>query len=157
MGRKKAMAFNAAGPTANYLSVESLNRIMNRQFPAGVSLNFGEGVKNGIDFTYKPNRGSFRKLFSLWDEALRADFDMDCYRMGYMREQTNKLIECFVFYGYKITVDYFDENAIIDFVSPVYKDAVLEYSFGQFLVLFSRRFKIKVINEHLLNMFPLTQ
>lgn len=153
MKRKQALAYNATGPTCNYIGTENLNRIMNRCFPGGVSAYNGREVFGGTDYTYKPNRGSFRKLFSLWDEMMNTDLGDDCYRIGSLYENLNKKIEVYCFYGYKITVDYFDENAVIDFVEPVFKDSILEYAFGKFLVAFSYRYQIEIVNNHLLNMF----
>ena len=155
MKRRKAIAFNAGGPTINYLSNEAINRVMNGAYPAPVSTYNGSGkVFGGTDYTYKPNRGSFRKQFDLWNEMLRIDDLSDnCYKIGSLLDNLGKKIEVYSFFGYRITVDVFDENAVIDFSKPIENDSVLEYAIGKFLVHFGKRFKIQIVNEHLLNMF----
>lgn len=156
MKRKKAMAFNERGPTINSLSAESINRIMNRTFPCAVSNNNGVGMRYAEDLTYRPNRGSFRRCFKLLtEEDVENGADFDIFKIGQLwSQQTGKPIDVFCFYGYRITIDIFDENVIVDFTKPIYKDSCLEYSLGKFLVTYSKRYRVKVINEHLVSVWP---
>ena len=155
MKRRKTMAFNAAGPTCNYIGLENINKIMNRCFPDGVSAYNGAEVFGGTDYTYKPNRGSMRKRFKMLTEKdYERGYDNDVYKISSQYDILEKRIDTWVFYGWVIAIEFFDENAVVDFLRPAFKDANRSYSFGKFLVRYSRRYDVSVLNEHLINVRP---
>ena len=164
MKRKQAMAFNAGGPTANFISREDLNRICTGGFARGISLNFGFENSGGYD-SYQNANGcrpkTFRQCFPMYKRSdlwERYDFDRDVwledvFYMGLLHENNNLNTgrPVWSWFGYRIVIEYFDDNAIVDFTGPIDKDANLSYAFGKFLVVFAKQFDIKVLNDHLLN------
>ena len=163
MKQKPAITRNM-GPTWRYISIEDLNRIRTGDFAGFVSNNNGVDVRGGFDYSYMKAQGTrpatFRKTFPMYgkfDLLGQYDFDRhewlnDVYYCGILDEPgTNVGRPVWYWFGYRIVIEFFDNNAVVDFTGPIDEDANLAYAFGKFLVVFGKKYEIKVVNDHLLN------
>ena len=163
MKRKQAITRNM-GPTCGFISIEDLNRIRNGLLPRAVSANNGVDVFGGTDYSYMNAQGTrsaaFRKKFPLYGRfdflskynPMRDEWLDNVYHCGYLDEPNSTVGRvAWYWYGYRMVIEFFDTNAIVDFTGPIDKGAILSYCFGQFLVVFGKQYDVKVINEHLLS------
>lgn len=151
MKRRRAMAFNAPGATCNFLSLEQANALQNGMFPGNQISTFE--VFGATDYTYKPNRGSFRTTWKAQEGDGRFGMNDDFFRLGqYDMQQGGRFLKfAYYFFGYRITMDFYDENAIVDFCWPIDEGVALDDVFKRFLDTYSGRYVCKPIGNHLID------
>lgn len=155
MGRKKAMAFNAPGGTSGYIDGESANRIQNGGYHRAVTTCSGVNVYGGTDYSYSVHQNG--KQFV--SRAFRSQFEMlnnRDYEMGYDSDiipiairRADIAVWCF--FGVRVRIEFFDENAIVDFVDNIFPDANKQYAIGKFLVKYSKGYDLAILNDHLID------
>lgn len=157
MKRKQAKTHNLGG-TYQYMSVEDLNRIQTGCFPNPVSSCFGTEIYGGKDYSYKTSQGTapatFRKHFNIWNYALgnMDELGDDVFELGRLGSDNGSWIRpVYYFFGYRIVVEYFDTNAIVDFTGKIDDGAICEQAMRKFVQIFSKKFDVKIVNEHLIN------
>ncbi len=145
MKRKQAFAFNAPGATCNYLSLSQSASIRNGGYACNPIEQYE--VRQAIDYTFMRNRGSIRKKLK---PLMEYNPDIDCFKLGALDYHTTKSRFVYFFYGYRIVVEFFDENAIVDFTGPLEEGAEREPARDKFLQIF-RDFKCSKIGEFLID------
>lgn len=158
MNRKKAIAYNVVGPTCNFVGSENLNRIMTGGFANPVSCYNGADVYGATDYSYGVvgyhGSKAFRHKFRMfdWEDVPDESYYDNVFKLGQFFEYKGSApLNVWYFYGARIIVECFDENAVIDFVGEAEDGANMAYAFGKFLVIFSQKYDVSVINEHLIN------
>lgn len=146
------------GATRNYLSGEELNRIQNGGYLSPISLNCGVDIYGGKDYSYTQFGGSFnrsfRKVFQILDYALFDALDIwdDIFKIGELdRGRGGATRPVFFFYGVRVVVEYFDRNAILDFVSKIDESASIPHALEKCVDIYGRKYAVKILNEHLIN------
>lgn len=158
MKRKQAMAFNAPGGTREYISASARNRIDTGCYPAPVSCNCGVNVFRGTDYSYKQFGGSpsriFRQKFNLSDWGFIDRFDLydDLIPLGRL-DIGNGIVgrTVFWFMGWRIVVEYFDTNAIVDFTNRIDGDMEKAEAMEHFVKRFSTQYSVSVLTENIIN------
>ncbi len=156
MKRKKAMAFNAPGGTREYIGATAQNLINNRMFPEPVSCNCGVDVYGGTDYSYSVSgipSGAYRKTFDPLDWEFIRDNDLlnDVFKIGkFFVDGCTKRIALF-FFGWRIVIEYFDVNAVVDFTNEIEPGMPLNTAVEKFCKIYSRKYECRILNEHLVN------
>lgn len=161
MKRKKAISFNAPGGTKNYIGVGCRNLIDNGCYPAPVSCNNGVGVIGGYDYSYTvfggvPSR-AYRKNFDPLDYHILEDNDLwdSIFLIGRCFYDGCTMRVAIFFFGWRIVIEYFDVNAIVDFTNEIEPGMSLDKAIERFIKIYSCYFSVKILNEHLLNITAL--
>lgn len=160
MKRRKTMAYNAPGGTILYVGASAQNMVQNRGFLPGVSLNTGYDIYGGKDYSYKTAQGTspraFRKCFEVVENGgfSGSDYEDEVFKIGELGEGCGIVRRpVYYFFGWRIVVEYFDVNAVVDFMEKMDEWAApAEYVMKRFQSIFSG-FEVKIINEHLINVF----
>lgn len=158
MKRKQAMTFNPGG-TRSFLSAEDINRLQTGQFASSVRPNNGVNVYGATDLSYQCYGNSFarsfRKQFGILSDKIN-NWDCAIQPLGKLYETPNSPSrEVWYFYGWRIVVEFFDVNAIVDFTNAIDEDADLLNCQAQFLAMYSGDFAVKLLNDHLINVTTL--
>lgn len=141
MKRKQAMACNAPGPTCNYLSMAQANAMQNGGYPAQAIESFE--VFKGIDYSFVRNRGSIRSKIL---PRIRWNPDVECFRLGVYDLSR----AAYYFYGFRVVIEFFDENAILDWTGPLDEGASLEFAVKKWVRLFPE-LKCEMLNDFLMD------
>ena len=158
MKRKQAKTHNPRG-TYQFLTAEDLNAIRTGGFARPVSLNNGVDIYCATDYSYQRFGNSFSRRFRkdfqvfTWDMISDDELSNEIFKIGSLDANGRGSVSrpVYYFFGARIVVEYFDENAIIDFTNMLDDDRDMEYSYNRFVSLFSGRFNVQQINEHLIN------
>lgn len=144
-------------PTRQFLSVEDLNRIDMGGYAKAVSLYSGVDAFGGQDMSYQTSEGyrskKFRGQFDLWHLAFDIPELADNFcKLGNLDAPRNSFPrKVYYFYGCRIVVEYFDENAIVDFTNTMEEDASIQGAIESFRRVLDGRFKVTQLNEYLVN------
>ena len=152
------MAFNAPGGTINYICLGDRNLIDNGCYPNPISLNTGCNVLGGTDYSYTtfgsvPSR-VFRQKFAIFDYGFISKYDLwdDMFMLGKL---DNGIGRCpryvFWFLGWRIVVEYFDTNALVDFTNQIDNDFDLLEAMNRFVKRFSNDFAVHIMTENIIN------
>jgi len=159
MKRKKAMAFNAPGGTIEYIGASAQNLIQNGGYPAGISCNCGVDVFGGTDYSYSQFGGvpskAFRKVFNPLDYQIIPEDLWDCiFKIGGLDRGCGVIQRPVLwFMGWRVVIEYFDVNAVVDFTGKIDDDApTCDEAMRHFCDVYSG-FDTRVVNEHLINIF----
>lgn len=155
MKRKKAMAFNAPGGTKNYIGVGCRNLIDNGCYPAPVTCNIGTNVYCANNGSYQVFGNGFARNFRLKFQIINRE-TMDDELMDELffignLGSGNVPRKVYYFYGWRIIVEWFDTNAIIDFSKCLDETYSLEYAIKNFIRVYGREFSVERLNNFLLN------
>lgn len=156
MKRKKAMAFNAPGGTKNYIGVGGRNLIDNGCYLNPISLNMGCNVLGGTDYSYTAFGGFpsrvFRQKFAIFDDVFISKYDLwdDMFMIGKLEiGRCSRYV--FWFLGWRIVVEYFDTNALVDFTNQIDSDFGLLEVMNRFVKMFSNDFAVSIMTENIIN------
>lgn len=158
MKRKKAMAFNAPGGTFNYIGASCQNLVRNGCYMLPVSSNIGCDIYCGTDYSYTQFGGVpsriFRKKFNIMDFDFVDKFDLyDCLiSLGRLESGIGRVpLYVFWFNGWRIVVEFFDKNAVVDFTNQIDNEQSRDDVMNYFVKKFGSHYKVTIINEHLIN------
>lgn len=158
MKRKKAMAFNAPGGTRQYIGAGAQNMIDNGYYMNPVTCNLGVDVIGGTDYSYTQWAGSpsriFRKKFNLSDWGFIDRFDLydDLIPLGRLDTGVGRVPRYVYWYlGWRIVVEYFDTNAIVDFTNRIDDDMEKAEAMECFVKRFSTHYSVSVLTENIIN------
>lgn len=157
MKRKQATIYNLGG-TYQFVSMEDLNRLQTGGFCNPVSNGCSHDVYGAKDYSYKTRQGtapaSFRYRFKVWDWDMIGNDEMgdEVFSLGHLQSEGGAWVRpVYYFFGYRIVVEYFDTNAIIDFTGKLEDGAILAHAMRKFVQLYSKDYNVEIINEHLIN------
>ena len=147
--RRQAFAYNAPGATSEYIGIGGRNMIQNGGYLPPVSQNNNYIVGQGVDYTYVP-KDSFRNHFYRWYEDVIAfgDKSDDMFRI---QRPWQPLFQVWYMFGFRVYIEFFDVNAIIDFVNPADDDVPIEQSIRKALAVLRTGFKAERLSNNLIN------
>lgn len=150
MKRKQAFAFNAAGPTCNYISMQGRNALQNGGYPMPISPNNGINVYSGIDYTYRQIE-SFRKKFLgvYWDFISGGDNSDDIFKFhphGY--ESTEQL---WFMFGWRVIIEFFDVNAMLYLDREFDEGTPIDCAAAGIAKVLSPFFRVQRLSNQLIN------
>ena len=146
------MAFNAPGGTRNYIGIGGRNLIDNGCYLNPISLNIGCDQFGG-----SPSR-VFRQKFAIYDYGFISKYDLwdDMFILGKLDNGVG-LVPRYVFWflGWRIVVEYFDTNALVDFTNQIDNDFNLLDAMECFVKRFSKDFAVSIMTENIINVTEL--
>lgn len=152
------MAFNAPGGTREYIGASAQNLIDNGCYPNPVTCSFGVDVIGGTDYSYTQWGGSpsriFRQKFNLsaWEFIDRFDLYDDLIPLGRLDTGVGRVPRYVYWYlGWRIVVEYFDTNALVDFMNQIDNDFDLIEAMKRFVKRFSNDFAVSIMTENIIN------
>lgn len=156
------MAFNAPGGTKNYIGIGGRNLIDNGCYLNPISLNIGCNVFGGTDYSYASSCGYkskvFRQKFDLCDFGFISKYDLwnDMFLLGKLDNGIG-LVPRYVFWflGWRIVVEYFDTNALVDFTNQIDNDFNLLDVMERFVKRFSNDYAVSIMTENIINVTEL--
>lgn len=157
MKRKQAIAFNERGGAIDWIGAAARNMIQNGGYMPGFSATIGVDILGGKDYSYRTYKGyarkTFREKFDLMDFDFVRKYELwdDVRFLGFLQEKKSIPRPVFSFFGWRIVVEFFDENAIIDFTTCLDEKTALDVAKQRFLAIYSTNFDVKIINENLIN------
>lgn len=156
------MAFNAPGGTKNYIGIGGRNLIDNGCYLNPISLNIGCDILGGTDYSYTQFGGSpsrvFRQKFAIYDYGFISKYDLwdDMFILGKLDNGVG-LVPRYVFWflGWRIVVEYFDTNALVDFTNQIDNDFNLLDVMERFVKRFSNDYAVSIMTENIINVTEL--
>ena len=156
MGWSVMKSTAAPGSTMNYLSLTDRNCVENGVFPGGITAYNGCNIYEGKDYSYTTARFDgvpFRKQWRILADD-EYDADLDVFKIGELTASRGKRIEVYCYFGYRVQIEFFRENAIADFTDALEEGARLLDATEKFIALYSRRYDTRRLNEFLINIKP---
>ncbi len=136
--------------------------IENGYYLTPISLNIGCDVKCGIDYSYTQFGGSpsrtFRQKFNLQDYGFISKYDLwdDMFLLGKLDNGVGRVPRyVFWFLGWRIIVEFFDTNALVDFTNQIDNDFDLIEAMKRFVKRFSNDFAVSIMTENIINVTEL--
>lgn len=125
------------------------NAIQNGGYLPGASCDMGSDVYKGIDYTYV-NKASFKKKWLRWyEDAIKWEDDgNDVFPIT---RNWQSVFQTWFIFGYRATIEFFDENAIVDFLAPMDEPVEINAAVNRFLTLRDCPFKIERLSKNLVN------
>ena len=125
------------------------NAIQNGGYLPGTSCDMGSDVYKGIDYTYV-NKASFKKKWYRWYEETIM-WEDDGNDMFFVTRNRQSTFQVWFIFGYRATIEFFDENAIVDFLEPMDEPVEINAAVNRFLTLRDCPFKIERLSKNLVN------